>query len=76
MWLLWKIGWNISIVIKKSYRQRYFRIQSQKKTKNVGEWLESRLTSLFFKPEYDLAVADAFTSTGEYEMFSYMPTLF
>ena len=56
-----------TLVCNKKYIGRDVSDLVIEENKKCGKWLESRLTSLFFKPEYDLAVADAFTSTGEYD---------
>lgn len=56
-----------TLVCNKKYIGRDISDLVIEENKECGEWLESQLTNLFFKPEYDLEVADAFTSTGEYE---------
>lgn len=56
-----------TLVCNKKYIGRDISDLVIEENKKCGEWLESRLTSLFFKPEYDLVAADAFTSIGEYE---------
>ena len=56
-----------TLVCNKKYIGRDISDLVIEENKECGKWLESRLTNLFFKPEYDLEVADAFTSTGEYK---------
>lgn len=56
-----------TLVCNKKYIGRDISDLVIEENKECGKWLESRLTNLFFKPEYDLQTADAFTSTGEYD---------